>query len=58
MQVILDGVFNHASSDGMYFDRYDRLGGTDPNIGACLSLQSAVENLVQLHRQQCALPDC
>ena len=40
MQVILDGVFNHASSDGMYFDRYDRYGGTDPNIGACLSLGS------------------
>jgi len=40
MQVILDGVFNHASSDGMYFDRYDRIGGTDPNIGACLSLGS------------------
>jgi len=40
MQLILDGVFNHASSDGMYFDRYDRNGGTDPNIGACLSLGS------------------
>ncbi len=40
MQVILDGVFNHASSDGMYFDRYNRLGGTPPDIGACLSLQS------------------
>jgi len=40
MNVILDGVFNHASSDGMYFDRYDRLGGSPPNIGACLSLQS------------------
>ena len=40
MQVILDGVFNHASSDGMYFDRYDRYGGTDPKIGACLSLGS------------------
>ena len=40
MQVILDGVFNHASSDGMYFDRYDRYGGTPPNIGACLSLGS------------------
>ncbi len=40
MQVILDGVFNHASSDGMYFDRYDRYGGSDPNIGACLSLGS------------------
>jgi glycosidase len=40
MQLILDGVFNHASSDGMYFDRYDRYGGTAPNIGACLSLGS------------------
>jgi glycosidase len=40
MQVILDGVFNHASSDGMYFDRYDRLGGSPPNTGACLSLAS------------------
>jgi len=40
MQLILDGVFNHASSDGMYFDRYDRLGGAGPNIGACLSLGS------------------
>ncbi len=40
MQIILDGVFNHASSDGKYFDRYDRYGGADPNIGACLSLGS------------------
>jgi glycosidase len=40
MQLILDGVFNHASSDGMYFDRYNRNGGTAPNIGACLSLGS------------------
>ena len=40
MRLILDGVFNHASSDGLYFDRYNRYGGTAPNIGACLSLQS------------------
>ncbi|HMK31392.1 MAG TPA: alpha-amylase family glycosyl hydrolase [Terriglobales bacterium] len=40
LQVILDGVFNHASSDGTYFDRYDRYDGTAPNIGACLSLAS------------------
>ena len=33
MQVILDGVFNHASSDGLYFDRYHRYA-TD---GACES---------------------
>jgi glycosidase len=40
MRVILDAVFNHASSDGLYFDRYNRYGGPAPNIGACLSLQS------------------
>jgi glycosidase len=36
MQVILDGVFNHASSDSLYFDRYHRYA-TD---GACESLSS------------------
>ena len=41
MQLILDGVFNHASSDGMYFDRYDRLRRAPiPIVGACLSLGS------------------
>ena len=36
MKTILDGVFNHASSDGLYFDRYHRYQ-TD---GACESLRS------------------
>ena len=36
MSVILDGVFNHASSDGLYFDRYHRY----PTDGACESLSS------------------
>ena len=36
MQVILDGVFNHASSDSLYFDRYHRY----PTDGACESLSS------------------
>jgi glycosidase len=36
MHIILDGVFNHASSDGLYFDRYHRYD-TD---GACESLNS------------------
>ncbi|HME00907.1 MAG TPA: alpha-amylase family glycosyl hydrolase [Terriglobia bacterium] len=40
MRLILDGVFNHASSDSLYFDRYNRYGGSPPNIGACLSLES------------------
>jgi glycosidase len=36
MRLILDGVFNHASSDSLYFDRYHRYS-TD---GACESLTS------------------
>ncbi|HEY4959884.1 MAG TPA: alpha-amylase family glycosyl hydrolase, partial [Terriglobales bacterium] len=36
MKVILDGVFNHSSSDGLYFDRYHRY----PTDGACESLSS------------------
>lgn len=36
MHLILDGVFNHASSDSMYFNRYGRF--TD--AGACQSLSS------------------
>src|SRR5579872_488129 len=36
MRLILDGVFNHASSDGLYFDRYHRY----PTDGACESLSS------------------
>jgi len=37
MHLILDGVFNHASSDSFYFDRYHRYG---PPNGACESLNS------------------
>jgi glycosidase len=36
MRVILDGVFNHASSDSTYFNRYSRF----PDVGACQSLSS------------------
>jgi glycosidase len=32
MHLILDGVFNHTSSDSHYFDRYGRYGGF---VGAC-----------------------
>ena len=57
MQVILDGVFNHASSDGMYFDRYDRYGGTAAQHRRLPVAGVAVAHVVQLHRQQRALPD-
>jgi glycosidase len=36
IRLILDGVFNHASSDSLYFDRYHRY----PSLGACESLAS------------------
>ena len=43
IQIILDGVFNHTSSDSIYFDRYSRWDangnlttpGVDDNSGAC-----------------------
>ncbi|HOU40734.1 MAG TPA: glycoside hydrolase family 13 protein, partial [Promineifilum sp.] len=37
MHLIVDGVFNHTSSDSVYFDRYHRYSG---NNGACESLGS------------------
>jgi glycosidase len=36
IRLILDGVFNHASSDSLYFDRYHRY----PTAGACESASS------------------
>jgi glycosidase len=36
IRLILDGVFNHASSDSLYFDRYHRYAGA----GACESPES------------------
>ncbi|MEA2000811.1 MAG: alpha-amylase family glycosyl hydrolase, partial [Actinomycetota bacterium] len=36
INVILDGVFNHTSSDSIYFDRYSRYD----EVGACESLDS------------------
>lgn len=36
IRLVLDGVFNHASSDSLYFDRYHRY----PSDGACESLAS------------------
>jgi glycosidase len=36
MHLVLDGVFNHTSSDSKYFDRYHRY----PTDGACESLNS------------------
>ncbi len=45
MRLILDGVFNHASSDSKYFNRYQRWTGGDP--GACESLNSVYRTWFQ-----------
>lgn len=36
MRLIVDGVFNHVSSDSLYFDRYHHY----PTVGACESITS------------------
>ncbi len=36
MYLVLDGVFNHTSSDSMYFDRYERY----TEVGACEDVNS------------------
>ena len=36
IKIVLDGVFNHLSSDSPFFDRYQHY----PTVGACESLQS------------------
>ena len=45
IKLILDGVFNHASSDSLYFDRYHRY----PGDGACESTSSPYRSWFQIH---------
>ncbi len=40
MKIVLDGVFNHLSSDSPFFDRYHHY----PTLGACESLLSPYRN--------------
>ena len=42
IRIILDGVFNHLSSDSPFFDRYHHY----PTVGACESIDLAVPRLV------------
>ncbi len=46
MHLILDGVFNHVSSDSIYFDRYSNFD----EVGAC-EQHLAISRLVLLHRR-------
>ncbi|NJD59136.1 MAG: alpha-amylase [Anaerolineae bacterium] len=45
MRIILDGVFNHLSSDSPFFDRYHRY----PIVGACESLDSPYRDWFTFH---------
>ena len=46
IRVILDGVFNHMSSDSPLFDRYHHYA----TVGACESADLALSQLVRVHR--------
>lgn len=43
MKIVLDGVFNHTSSQSLYFDRY----GIHATLGACESTASVYEPMFQ-----------
>jgi glycosidase len=45
MRIVLDGVFNHMSSDSPIFDRYHHYD----TVGACESLQSAYRDWFYFH---------
>ena len=45
MRIVLDGVFNHLSSDSRFFDRYHHY----PTVGACESLDSPYRSWFTFH---------
>ncbi|MBX7213180.1 MAG: alpha amylase N-terminal ig-like domain-containing protein [Thermoflexales bacterium] len=45
IKIILDGVFNHVSSDSKYFDRYAHY----PEVGACESVASPYRSWFTFH---------
>ncbi len=45
MRIVLDGVFNHLSSDSPFFDRYHHY----PEVGACESLDSPYRDWFYFH---------
>lgn len=47
MHIILDGVFNHVSSDSPYFDRYHHYS----TVGACESISSPYRSWFYFHDQ-------
>jgi len=55
MRIILDGVFNHLSSDSPIFDRYHHFNGIP---GACESLTSKYRNWFTFHDVQAGSGTC
>jgi glycosidase len=56
MKLMVDGVFNHVSSDSKYFDRY----GHFPEVGACENVNSPYRNWFYFNPQAggpCAGPN-
>ena len=47
IKIILDGVFNHVSSDSKYFDRYHHFS----DVGACESVSSPYRSWFTFHDQ-------
>src|SRR5574341_1369936 len=45
LRIVLDGVFNHLSSDSPFFDRYQHY----PTVGACESLNSPYRSWFTFH---------
>lgn len=45
VRIVLDGVYNHLSSDSPFFDRYNRL----PTVGACESVDSPYRDWFTFH---------
>ncbi len=54
MRLILDGVFNHLSSDSPFFDRYHHFSET----GACESVDSPYRNWFTFHDVQAGTGTC
>jgi len=57
IRIVLDGVFNHVSSDSPYFDRYGHYGGV---AGACESIDSPYRDWFVFRAEAggpCAGPD-
>jgi glycosidase len=54
IRIVLDGVFNHLSSDSRFFDRY----GHYPELGACESVSSPYRDWFTFHEVSAGTGTC